>query len=165
METKKMKPIILINFKNYKEAIGEKALQLAEEISKVKKKKYTIIIAPSLLTLREIISKARIPVVAQHLDPIINGAYTGSISVMEAKKIGVKGTILNHSEKKVPLKRLKETVDLCRKNKLKTIVLDGRKIENIVEEVTTNPRPEFLTKIMKIKASRSSSVNTLSSFC
>lgn len=117
-----MKPIILINFKNYKEAMGEKAHELAREISRVRKKKYTIVIAPSLLTVKEIASKVRIPVVAQHLDPITNGAYTGSISVAEAKKIGLKGTILNHSERKIPLKILKQTVELCRKSRLKTVV-------------------------------------------
>ena len=52
-----MKPLILINFKTYKESYGNKALELAKKIAKVKKNKYQIAVAPSLLTIKEIAKK------------------------------------------------------------------------------------------------------------
>jgi len=117
-----MKPLILINFKTYPEAIGKKALLLAQEIAKVRKKNYLIAVAPSLLTVKEIAEKTNLIVFAQHCDPVILGAHTGSISPAELKAIGVQGTILNHSERKIPFAILKETVRLCNKYKLKTII-------------------------------------------
>ena len=117
-----MKPLILINFKTYPEAIGKKALLLAQEIAKVRKKNYLIAVAPSLLTVKEISEKTNLIVFAQHCDPVILGAHTGSISPAELKAIGVQGTILNHSERKIPFAILKETVRLCNKYKLKTII-------------------------------------------
>lgn len=117
-----MKPLILINFKTYPEAVGKKALHVAQQIAGVKNKKYRLVIAPSLLTLQEIVKKVKIPVFAQHADPFSFGAHTGSIPVSELKLIGVKGTILNHSERKIPFPILKKIVQLCKKEKLTTVI-------------------------------------------
>ncbi|HLD73074.1 MAG TPA: triose-phosphate isomerase [Candidatus Nanoarchaeia archaeon] len=117
-----MKPLILINFKTYSESAGIKALKLAQEIAKVKSKKYQIGIAPSLLSIKEVAKKVKIQVFSQHADPVFLGAHTGSVSVEELKKIKVIGTILNHSERKLKFRYLKEIVKDCKKEKLKTIV-------------------------------------------
>ena len=52
---KSMKPLVLINFKIYKEALGNKALEVAKKLDSIKKNgdKYEVAIAPSLLTLKE----------------------------------------------------------------------------------------------------------------
>jgi len=117
-----MKPLILINFKNYEEAIGSKGVILAQKLSKVKNKNYEIAIAPSTPILKTIADKVKIKVYAQHADPVGFGAHTGSISIEELKLIGMEGTLLNHSEKKIPFEVLKETIKLCEKNNLKVIV-------------------------------------------
>ncbi len=96
----KMKPLILINFKTYPESIGNKSLVLAKSIASVKNKNYLIAIAPSLVTLREIAKKVRVPVYAQHADNDSAGAHTGHVLPSEIKDSGAKGVILNHSEKK-----------------------------------------------------------------
>jgi triosephosphate isomerase (TIM) len=117
-----MKPIILINFKLYKESVANKALQLAKEISKVKKTNYDIVVAPSLLTIKEVAQKTNLTVYSQHTDHVELGAHTGRISVKELKAVGVKGTILNHSERKIPLNYLQEIVEICKTNRIKTVV-------------------------------------------
>ncbi|MBU0470524.1 MAG: triose-phosphate isomerase [Nanoarchaeota archaeon] len=117
-----MKPLILINFKTYKEAAGDKALNLAKEIAKVKRDKYQVAVAPSLLTIKEVAEKTNLTVFSQHADPVSLGAHTGRVPIAELKSIGVTGTILNHSERKVPLKYLKETIKDCKNEKLITIV-------------------------------------------
>ena len=117
-----MKPLIIINFKTYPEAAGKKALLLAQKIAQVKKDNYEIIIAPSLLTLMEVAEKTDLTVFSQHADYTSLGAHTGRISIEELKLLGVKGTILNHSERKIPLQFLKEIVDLCKNNRLNAVV-------------------------------------------
>lgn len=120
-----MKPVVVINFKNYPETLGRTALQLAKDIFKVHSKKFELIICPNLLATKEVVSlfkKNKTQVFAQHTDPFLAGAYTGGISLSELKAMGVKGTLLNHSERKLPLAVIKETIELCRKKKLITIV-------------------------------------------
>jgi len=117
-----MKPLILLNFKTYPEAVGKKALLLAKKLEKVKKKRYDIVIAPSLPTLEEVAERTSLTVFSQHTDLAGLGAYTGKISAQELKKIGVKGTLLNHSERKIPFRILKKIVADCKKHKLITVV-------------------------------------------
>src|SRR3989344_6231721 len=107
-----MKPLILINFKLYPEAIGRKSISLAQKIALVKTKRFVIAVAPPTIMLEEVAKKVNIPVFAQHADPYTEGAHTGSISIEDLKKIKIKGTIVNHSEHKIPFPQLKRTVEL-----------------------------------------------------
>lgn len=117
-----MRTFILINFKNYKESYGKKSFLLAKQIAKVKSKKYQVAIAPSFLTAREIVQKIKIPVYAQHCDQFDLGAHTGSIAAAELKDLKLNGTILNHSEKKIPWKKLRMIVEQCHQEKLELVV-------------------------------------------
>lgn len=137
----KSKPLILLNFKVYKEAIGKNALNLAKKIAKVKKKNYEIVVAPSLLMTKEIVDKTDLMVFAQHTDHVQFGAHTGSIPAKELVEIGVKGTILNHSEYKMDLKLLTLAIEECKKNKLITVVCASTLSE--VEEISLL-KPNYL---------------------
>ncbi|MBI2151517.1 triose-phosphate isomerase [Candidatus Woesearchaeota archaeon] len=107
--------------KVYPQSIAQHGLKLAQSISKVKSKKYEIALAPSLLTTKEIRQKTTLLIYAQHGDREL-GAYTGSIPLEELKQIGVKGIILNHSEKQLYYSEIKNTLTLAKQLKLKTIV-------------------------------------------
>ena len=116
-------PLLLINFKCYEEATGEKALKLAKTCEKVSKKyRVNIGVAPQFIDLYEIARKVEIPVFSQHMDPIGWGAYTGHVSPLALKKIGVKGSLINHSERKLSLREIKECVEIARKYKLTSVV-------------------------------------------
>jgi len=65
-------------------------------------------------------------VFAQHADPVGIGAHTGSISLDELKLSGVKGVILNHSEHKIPLAQIQETISLCKQKKMVVVVCSGK---------------------------------------
>ncbi len=117
-----MKSLVLLNFKNYPEALGNKALKLAKKVAKVKKADYQIALAPSMLTIKEIARKVSLPIFAQHTDHVTSGAHTGRICAEELRLIGVKGTLLNHSERKIPFNHLKEIVKLCKEKKLQVII-------------------------------------------
>ncbi len=112
-----MKNLILINLKDY--VYGKEAIKLCQKIAKVESK-FEIAVAPPLLDLEEA-GKIKISVYAQHADPVLNGAHTGSISLEELKQLGIKGAILNHSERKLPFRTIRETIFLCRKKKLITV--------------------------------------------
>ncbi len=118
-----MQPLIVINFKSYKEACGDKGVRLASKISKLRRNKYKIIICPTHLTIREISKKIKNKsIFAQHSSCTQFGAHTGAVSLDELKNCGVDGTILNHSERKISFKKLEKTLTICKKKQMRTIV-------------------------------------------
>lgn len=121
---RKMKlPLILINFKCYKEATGKNALKLAKICEKVAKDyEINIAVAPQFTDLHQISREVEIPVFAQHVDAIEYGAYTGHVSPLALKEIGVKGSLINHSEKKLSLKEIKECVEIMKNYNLVSVV-------------------------------------------
>jgi len=136
-----MKPLILLNFKTYPEAAGKKALPLAKQLQKVRSQKYQVVIAPSLLTIKEIAEQTSLTVFSQHTDLASLGTFTGKISAVELKAIGVKGTLLNHSERKIPFPILKKIMAACKEEKLVTVICASSLIEvKLVARLT----PDYL---------------------
>lgn len=91
--------MILLNFKLYPETFGDKAINLsniAREVMEVTGVK--IIPVVSALDAVRIKEKVGIDVYLQHVDLYSEGPHTGHISAIEAKSLGVKGSLLNHSE-------------------------------------------------------------------
>jgi triosephosphate isomerase (TIM) len=131
-----MKPIILINFKTYN--YGEKSVSLAKEIEKADKE---IIIAVQPTDIKEISSRTKLKVYAQHVDSAKPERATGFITPESLKSAGAVGVLLNHSEHPIEFKTLKETIKKCKKIKLKTAVFTSglnkaKKIEKL--------KPDFL---------------------
>lgn len=124
-----MKPLILINFKTYPEALGKDGVLFARKLAVVRTKKYEIALSPSLLTLPLLSIQPSFPFFAQHVDPFEPGAHTGSISPEELKALGVRGTILNHSEKKVSFSMLKATIRRCQKVRLQMVLCAATPLE------------------------------------
>jgi len=116
-------PIIVVNFKVYRESAGNRGLELAKIAEKVvEDTSANIAIAPNLLDLIPISKEVKIPVFAQHVDPVPYGAYTGHISPYYLKEIGIPGTIINHSERKLNKEILKKTLSMLSDIGLETIV-------------------------------------------
>lgn len=111
------KPIVIINFKTYKQ--GKAAISLAKEIEKISK---DIIVGVQDSDIYEIKKATKLTVFSQHVDPYKPGRYTGFIIPEAVKKDGAIGTFLNHSEHKLDFKVLKETVKRCKKVGLKTLI-------------------------------------------
>jgi triosephosphate isomerase len=116
-------PLILINFKCYQEALGEKALKLAKYCEKISENyEVTIGVAPQFTDIYQIASKVKIPVFSQHVDALEYGAYTGHVSPLAIKEAGAKGSLVNHSERKLSLEEIKECVEILKKYKLISVV-------------------------------------------
>ncbi len=116
-------PLILVNFKCYEEATGKNALKLAKICEEVAKKyNINISVAPQFTDLYQISKKVKIPVFSQHVDAVEKGAYTGHVSPLALKEIGVKGSLISHSEKKLSLKEIKECLEIMKRHKMVSIV-------------------------------------------
>lgn len=107
--------MFIINFKNYDEISGAKALKLAKIAEKISKKyRIKIAVAPPHHLLSEI-TKCNISVLAQHLDTENVGSTTGFMIPEMVKKSLVKGALINHSEHRIPGKQIRELVSRLKK--------------------------------------------------
>lgn len=112
------KELILVNFKSYKEAIGENAVKLAKKLDN--KNVWLIVNAVDAKDVVNSVKKSK--VLIENADPVEFGAFTGSISFLEIKKAKIHGILLNHSEKRIKFKDIKKGIILGKKYKLITIV-------------------------------------------
>ncbi len=94
-------PVIFINFKTYKESTGKNAIDLAKKAEEVSRQYgVSIVLVVQAIDLHEIANVVRIPVFAQHIDPVVYGSFTGRILPEAVKDAGAIGTVLNHAENK-----------------------------------------------------------------
>ena len=114
--------MFIINFKNYDEISGLRAAKLAKIAEKISKKyKVRIAVAPPQHLLSEI-AKYSIPVFAQHLDNANIGSTTGFMIPEIVKKSGVQGSLINHSEHRIPEKQIKSLVSRLKKLNMISVV-------------------------------------------
>ena len=116
-------PVIIVNFKIYEYATGKHALELAKIHQEVADKtgvQFAIAVQP--LDLRMIAQAVKIPVLAQHFDPVEHGAYTGHLSPHALREAGAYGSLLNHAEKKLSLDVIEKCISLARKVNFFTVV-------------------------------------------
>ncbi|MBN2142626.1 triose-phosphate isomerase [Candidatus Woesearchaeota archaeon] len=140
----KQKPVIVVNFKAYKETIGDNALHLAKACEKVSVETgVDIRIAVPATDLHEISESISIPVYSEHVDEYPLGKHTGAILPEMIKSAGAHGTILNHSEHKVPLKKLEETIQRSKALGL-TLVVCAENVDEEREILRFKYKPEFI---------------------
>lgn len=117
------KPIVIVNFKSYIEATGASGLQLAKAIERVAK--YThldIAVAVQPTDIFMISHQVNIPVYAEHIDPFPANRNTGFITPEAVKSSGASGTLLNHSEHRVRIDLLEQSIVRAKELGLKTVV-------------------------------------------
>jgi triosephosphate isomerase len=102
-------PIMVVNCKAYDNCVGDGAIRLAQVCEKVAKRTgVTIAVAVEAADIYHVKMAARIPVFAQHVDPVAPGAHTGATLAKSVKEAGAVGTLLNHSEKKLAFPQFKD---------------------------------------------------------
>jgi len=104
-------PLIIVNFKTYEQAIGKNALKLAKICEKVAKEGYEIAVAVQAADIFRISQEVSIPVLAQHIDNVGYGQFTGHILPEAVKEAGAVGTLLNHSEHRLSLDIIREIIN------------------------------------------------------
>ncbi|MEM2237209.1 MAG: triose-phosphate isomerase [Candidatus Caldarchaeum sp.] len=116
-------PIIILNFKSFKEALGSQGLELAKIADKVSSETgVQLAVCPTYTELEKVVKNVSIPVLAQHCDPYQPGPFTGSIVAEALKTIGVAGSLLNHSERRMKLSDLALSVARLRQNDMLSVV-------------------------------------------
>lgn len=111
-----------MNFKTYEQGTGERALALGKIIRKVGEETNVPIFILAQTTDIFRLSEEGMNVWAQHADAVSSGKNTESVSPSDLIAAGARGTMLNHSEHKLTLKVIGETIDTCREAKLSTLV-------------------------------------------
>jgi triosephosphate isomerase len=107
--------MIWVNFKTYEEGTGERAVKLSQICAKVSQEaRVKIMVCVQAVDVLRIVSKVPIEVWVQHVDGAEFGKYTGHILPESVVQAGAKGTLLNHSERKLPLEITKKTIERVR---------------------------------------------------
>ena len=103
--------------------MGKKGLEIAKAAEKISEESgIPIGVCPQFLDLRMISENVDIPVYAQHFDAVSPGSHTGNVLVETLKDCGLKGSLLNHSEKRMVLADLEKSIEMAKNHNLETIV-------------------------------------------
>jgi triosephosphate isomerase (TIM) len=105
------RPLLVLNLKTYAGCLGPASERLARTLQELGKLAgVPVAIAPAAPDLARVASAVSIPVLAQHVDALDAGPYTGFVPVAAAEQSGAWGSLLNHSEHPVPAPAVFETV-------------------------------------------------------
>jgi len=116
-------PLVLVNFKCYVEATGSSAVKLAKLAEQASQKfGVTLAVAPQTADLRLVSQQAKIPVFAQHIDPIKPGSGTGHVLAESVLEAGSSGVLINHSERRLEASIIEDTITRARDLGLTTVV-------------------------------------------
>lgn len=125
--------LYVINFKAYSETIGERGLRVAKELENFSKEAGAeIMVAVQPTDIRMISREVSIPVLAQSFDPVEPGARTGHLTLNAAVDAGVRGTLLNHSEHRIPVELIETGIKMA-KNAGKLVIVCARDAHEVKE--------------------------------
>ncbi len=115
-------PTIVVNFKVYPEVLGKRGWEIAKICAAVAEDTgASVVIAPPLSDLAHIARLVHIPVFGQHADTAEAGAHTGWLPPETLLEAGAAGTLLNHSERKIPHKNVAAIIPRCEQLGLEVI--------------------------------------------
>jgi triosephosphate isomerase len=124
------KPFIVLNLKTYKEGSDSNAVKLALIAEKVQQKTgLNIILCVQAIDLKEVASRVKIPIFAQHTDYAPIGKSTGSIVPEQLLNINIRGSILNHSEKRIDITEIEKIVIRLKELDMTSIVCAKNQVE------------------------------------
>jgi triosephosphate isomerase (TIM) len=136
------KPFIVLNLKTYSEATNENAIKLALIAERVQEKTgLNIIVCVQATDLKEVASRVKIPIFAQHTDYGTVGKNTGKINPEHLLNINIKGSLLNHSENRIDIKDIEKTVIRLKELAMTSIVCakDSAEAKKIANFKTIRP--------------------------
>ncbi len=125
------RPVLLINFKNYEEVLGDGAFVLAATAEAVcRGLDLDLIVAPPIPRLSAVAASVKVPVYSQSAVDRQEGKSTGAIIPEALKAAGCAGSIINHSESRVPAEMVQNLVPRMRKLGLSSCVCgqDAREV-------------------------------------
>ena len=116
-------PIVILNVKCYEEATGKNLDRIIEAMNTASNEygvSAAIAVQPTDIHRASITSK--IPVLAQHMDPIKYGSNTGYILPEAVKFAGAMGTLVNHAEHRLKIWEIDALVKKTKELELSQVV-------------------------------------------
>ena len=114
--------MIVVNFKGYSEAMGEKAEELAEVCARVSGKTGKEVIAcPQPQDIHRV-SEKEVKTFAQHVSRKDTGSHTGHVMAEGVKRSGATGIMIDHSERRLEPEIIEKTVEKAKELDLDTIL-------------------------------------------
>lgn len=112
--------MIVINFKAYDNAVGEKSEKIIEASRKASDDTgELVIVCPQP---EDLFRAENVEAFAQHVDGVEPGSHTGSILAKGVKDAGASGTLINHSENRLRDRAIEASVNAADSLGLETIV-------------------------------------------
>lgn len=130
--------MIFVNFKTYQQGTGETAVKLARICVEVKDKTGVVVIPVVQVADIFRLTSQGFEIWTQSVDDIDFGPNTGQILPQAILAAGARGTLLNHSENKLPTQVIGSVVARCQKLGLKTLVCT-ESIEEAKEIIEFHP--------------------------
>lgn len=135
---------LIINLKTYEESSDKNAIKIAKICKKLeknaKKRNVDIILCPQIIDLKDVL-KEKVKVFSQHIDDYNFGAHTGFTIPSSIKKAGAIGTLINHSEHRINIKKIENEIKIAKELKLLTCVCT----RNVKEtEKIAKLKPDFI---------------------
>jgi len=143
-------PLVIVNFKTYPEATGRRAIELSKIIEEIAAENdVSAAVAPQYTDIYRIATEVKIPVIAQHVDPIMPSRNTGWVTIESVRAAGAVGTLINHSEHKLQISQIGEVVKLARRAEFSTIacaadVDESRKVAKVGPDMILIEPPELV---------------------
>lgn len=157
--------MLLVNFKTYSAGTGQAGVRLARVCASVAAQTgVKIAVAVQATDIRSVSDAVRIPVFAQHVDPVSAGPNTGYIMPEAIKAAGAVGSLLNHSEHRLPKAQLAMAVKRLRQTRLRSIcfaasVREGRDISKLKPDYVVVEPPELIGGRISVSKARPSVIS------
>ena len=112
--------------------------ELSKYINITNKINKDLIIDPSSIYLLEFIKHSNHKIASQDICYIDEGNYTGKVSWKQVKHLGIKYSLIGHSEKHDDVTKINAKLKVCLENKITPILCFGNKIkeENIIDIIS-----------------------------
>lgn len=116
---------LVVNVKAYKEATGEKAIQIAKACKELENEAYSkgieIIMVPTFFDMKDCCREG-VKAFGQHVDELDYGSYTGHVIAKELSSVGAQGTLINHSEYVLEYSQIKDRIEAAKDAGLESCV-------------------------------------------
>lgn len=113
--------LVIVNFKNYPEATLENSSKLLKKLSSVKVPEgYCTGYCVSPIDLgRNLDMKG---ILAQHVDEDLPGSSTGKVTIEGLIEAGISGSLLNHSENRIPRGKIEKVLERAKEKEFRVIL-------------------------------------------
>ena len=114
---------VIINLKHYRVSSGPLCERfLSSFIGMDTPDNTRIIFALNQIDLRLAKNFPELTFYSQHVDPVEYGAKTGQLSIESLLDLGISGTLLNHSEKRLDENTIVKVMDLARRSGFPAVI-------------------------------------------